>query len=550
MQLLDVDVSVSRSAVVVTVAGEVDMTTAAHLAERLGHARTLVRDPCDLVVDLGGVRFLAAAGVAALLTAHLECAVRGATMWVVAPHRAARRPLVIGDEGSVLRVLAEAPEITAVKLADELAGRTAKAEAAGVRMAGAPVNGRVRPPLAVVSRIADRKAVTPPVRRSSLAVDLVAAAWETESAEYRAHIADLAGALHRQGHRVALHIRRTSADSARSSSTFEVVRVAAGPPTALSKAQLLPHLDEFAAALDQRWGEHTPDVVHLHSWQSGLAVRESAAPLAQSFHGLEPGGGPGTSNLAELERTIVLAADHLIAASGGEATALSRIGVPKARMSLVPWGVDTGVFSPEGPVAPRGVAPRVLALGAVAPHSGFDTVIEAISTVPDAELLVVGPIRSAVPREDTEMSRLVRLAREHGVEQRVKFTGEVRRASLPSLLRSADVAVCVPSREPSGIGALQAMACGVPVIATAAGALADIVLDDLTGVLVPPRDPATLGQALRDLIGDPVRRDICAITSVDRARARYSWDRVVTEVVDAYRKASGTPRDTPVAKLS
>jgi D-inositol-3-phosphate glycosyltransferase len=103
--------------------------------------------------------------------------------------------------------------------------------------------------------------------------------------------------------------------------------------------------------------------------------------------------------------------------------------------------------------------------------------------------------------------------------------------------------VCVPRYDPAGITALRAMACGVPVIASTVDALADVVIDGLTGVKVPPCDSAALGQALRDLLADPVRREICRITSVDRVRTRFSWDRVAAEVVDAYSKALRRSRD-------
>jgi glycosyltransferase involved in cell wall biosynthesis len=391
--------------------------------------------------------------------------------------------------------------------------------------------------------------------RTSLRIDLVAAAWEAESAEHRSHISDLATALSRQGHRVALHIRRTAADlpaSERARAGFEVVRVPAGPASTLSKAGLLSHLDEFASALDHEWAGGAPDLVHLHSWLSGLAVRETDVPLVQSFHGLEPtdSSTAGVGRLVELEGLTALAADRVIAASSDEVVELTRVGVPRSRMTLVPWGVDSDVFTPDGPSAPRGGTPRVLALGEVAPHSGFDTAIKALTAVPHGELLVVGPIRSSNPRKDPEVTRLVRLARKHNVDHRVRFTGQVPRKDLPALLRSADVALCVPSREPSGIGALQAMACGVPVIATATGALTDLVIDTLTGTLVPPRDTAELSQALRDLLADPVRREVYSISSADRAHTRYSWDRVATEAVSAYRKTVTKPQDHAIARRS
>ncbi|HEX6340270.1 glycosyltransferase [Umezawaea sp.] len=565
---LDVRESTTSGAVVVTVTGEVDTATAPLLADRVAR----VRDARAVIVDLSGVRLLAAAGVTVLVTAHRACGGRGTPMWVVAPNRSARRALEACDLVSVLHVVAESPATTAAKLTDALETRASVDAAVGVLIARdgldesgaraalvdqarrAKVSVR-RHAAAIVSRVSGRTpgGARDPARReaSSLYVDLVSAAWESESPEHRAHIVDLASALHRLGHRVVLHVRRTSPDGPDSETAlagFEVVRVPAGPATPLSRADLLPHLDEFASALDHEWTGRAPDVAHLHSWPSGLglATRGTTVPLVQSFHGLEP--STGSSKVVELERLTALAADRVIAASSDEVLRLTRIGVPRARTSFVPRGVDTDLFTPDGPVAPRGTRPLVLALGDVAPHSGVDTAIEAMAAVPDAELLVVGPIRSAVPREDPEVARLVRLARGHDVARRLKFTGHVARRNLPALLRSADVVVRVPSHDPSGTGAAQAMACGVPVVTTAVGALADLGLDDLTGLLVQPDDPAALGQALRELLADPFRRQICAITSADRARTRYSWDRVAAEVETAYRKVARTAHADTTAK--
>ncbi|HWO61529.1 MAG TPA: glycosyltransferase [Umezawaea sp.] len=375
-------------------------------------------------------------------------------------------------------------------------------------------------------------------------IDAVAASWEAESPEYRAHIADLSAALADRGHDVKLHIRRDSPeppDFERTRQGFDLVRVLAGPAEPLSSAALLPHLDEFASVLDRTWAEHVPDVVHLHSWQSGLAVRESPAPMVQSFNGLKLADG---GRRAELERLVALSADHVLAASADEVALAGRLGVPRTRVSLVPWGVDADRFRVDGPIAPRGTEPRVIVLGDVEPRGEIDTAIDALAAVPRAELLVVGAIRSRVPREDPEFARLVRRARDLGVDQRVRFTGQVGRAELPALLRSADVVVRVPREEPSGIRAIQAMACGVPVVASAVGALTDIVLDDLTGVLVPARDPVALGRAVRELLASPVRREVCSITGGERARSRYSWARVADEVVGAYDRTARTPRNS------
>ena len=109
---------------------------------------------------------------------------------------------------------------------------------------------------------------------------------------------------------------------------------------------------------------------------------------------------------------------------------------------------------------------------------------------------------------------------------------------MPALLRSADVVACVPWYEPFGIVPLEAMACGVPVVATRVGGLMDTVVEHVTGELVPPRAPAPLAATLRTLLADPVRRDFLGGAGRDRAAARYPWQRIAAECVREYRRCA------------
>ena len=106
-----------------------------------------------------------------------------------------------------------------------------------------------------------------------------------------------------------------------------------------------------------------------------------------------------------------------------------------------------------------------------------------------------------------------------------------------ALLRSADVFVHVPAHAPDGIACLQAMACGVPVVASAVGAHLDMVIDGTTGMLVPPGRPQLLAARIRHLLGQPMLRQGCSVAAVDRAQSRYSWDRVATETLAVYEGA-------------
>src|SRR5204863_7246289 len=137
---------------------------------------------------------------------------------------------------------------------------------------------------------------------------------------------------------------------------------------------------------------------------------------------------------------------------------------------------------------------------------------------PDAELHIAG----GPPAEELDAypgaQLLRRLAAELGVADRLVLRGRVERTDMPALLSSADVVVCAPWYEPFGIVPLEAMACGVPVVASAVGGMIDTVVDGATGVHVPPRDPDRLAGVLRGLLDDPERRAAFGQAGVRRAR--------------------------------
>jgi D-inositol-3-phosphate glycosyltransferase len=114
---------------------------------------------------------------------------------------------------------------------------------------------------------------------------------------------------------------------------------------------------------------------------------------------------------------------------------------------------------------------------------------------------------------------------------------------MPRWYRSADVLACAPWYEPFGLTPLEAMACGVPVVATAVGGLTDTVVEELTGELVPARDPAALGRTLRKLLDDPVRRLAYGTAAVDRVRQCYSWHRTADQLATIYAAVSSAPTE-------
>jgi glycosyltransferase involved in cell wall biosynthesis len=179
------------------------------------------------------------------------------------------------------------------------------------------------------------------------------------------------------------------------------------------------------------------------------------------------------------------------------------------------------------------------------PRKGFDTMISAMRLIPHAELVIVGGPDKSQLDNDAEAIRLQHLATALGVADRVHLYGSVCREEMPMLLRSADVVTATPWYEPFGIVPLEAMACGVPVVASAVGGMLDTVLDDVTGRLVPPRNARALADAVNPILCDTTLREHLGEAGRRRVCESYSWDRVAEQTVDVYRRVLGFPTNRP-----
>ncbi|AGL18105.1 glycosyltransferase [Actinoplanes sp. N902-109] len=375
-----------------------------------------------------------------------------------------------------------------------------------------------------------------------------------------AHVAELAGALAEQGHEVRVYTRRDDAAPATvvPVNGFEVVHVPAGPALPLPKDDLLPFMGEFAEWMAADWrAGWLPDVAHAHFWMSGLAAvtaaRQCDVPVLQTYHALgtvkrRHQGAADTSPRHRIayERELGRVVDRIVVQCQDEVRELLRMGLSRESMVLVPSGVNTGLFRPEGPAEPRtGDRRRILTVGRLVERKGYEDLIRALPGVPNAELVVVGGPPDGRLDDHPYARRLLALARHCHVGDRVRLAGAVPSSRMPRWYRSADVLAAAPWYEPFGLTPLEAMACGVPVVGTAVGGLTDTVVDGVTGDLVPARDPRALGAALRRLLGDDVRRVGYAAAAADRAVHSYSWRRVAARLATVYAQVTGrTPADT------
>ena len=335
------------------------------------------------------------------------------------------------------------------------------------------------------------------------------------SARATDRVAELSAALARTGQDISLY---TQGDESR------------------DERELLKSMGPYADSLDEAWSDDPPDVVHAQCWMSGIAsqlvTRRLGLPAVQTFQGL----GMASEDQLRMEATVAKSANWVAATCTDDVFRLMQLGRPRGSISVIPCGVDGDLFAPQGPRDAKSAKYRIVSVGKLLPRKGFDEIIRAMPKIPNAELVIVGGAESPDLDADPEAKRLRGLADELGVARRVHLHGSVARDELPALLRSADVVACNPWRETSGTVALEAMACGVPVVASAVGALLDTVVHDVTGRLVPPRDPAKMAYAINVLLHDSFRRESLGAAGRDRARARYNWDRIAVDMLRIYER--------------
>jgi glycosyltransferase involved in cell wall biosynthesis len=360
-------------------------------------------------------------------------------------------------------------------------------------------------------------------------------------------VSGLAGSLARQGHAVTVFTRRAHSgqpDECTTSSGYLVKPLTAGEVAAEHPDDELPFMGELAQRLDASWTLARPDVVHADWWTYGIAAQLAAnhhdVPTVHTFTAIgsvqqrRQNRDVGSENRLRMEKVLARNGSWVTASCSEDVDELVRFGRPRGRMSILGRGVDTDAFSVEGPVASRTDRPRVIVVARnLLPHKNIEPLIRAMAAVSDAELLVIGgPPRAELGR-DAEACRLQRVAVEGGLADRVHFTGAVSPADMPAFMRSADVLVCPSAYEPFGVPVVEAMACGVPVVASSVGGMVDTVVHEVTGLLVSSVTPRTLGLAIRNVLRQGVLRRGMGLAGRARASSRYGLERVArdTEVI-------------------
>ena len=354
------------------------------------------------------------------------------------------------------------------------------------------------------------------------------------------YVRELVSALAQAGVACTTYTRSTGAEPAAEVQVepgHRVVHIPAGAPS-LAKEDLSGVVADFADGVrDHLDATGGADVIHANYWLSGIAghrlKHELELPLVSTFHTLArvkaEGGDLEPARRERAENEIIGCADAICVSCTEEERQFRRLyGDPPGRIEIVAPGVEHALFAPGD----RGGARRALGLrvdrpvllfvGRIQPLKGADVAVRALAALgrPDVQLLIVG---GASGREGTgEVDRVHELIDELGVTAQVHFVPPQQHHILSTYYRAAD-AVLVPSRSESfGLVALEAAACGTPVIASAVGGLLTLVDDGETGFLVPDRDPEEFARLAATLLGDDALARSMSRHAALRSR-RYTW---------------------------
>ncbi len=373
------------------------------------------------------------------------------------------------------------------------------------------------------------------------------------------YIRELSRALTRHGMAIDIYTRCTGPDQPRIVQFHpgvRVIRLKAGDLAPADKLAVLNYLPEFVCNLRHFTEEHdiTYQFLHSHYWLSGWAGEflnsRWNVPHLTMFHtlaALKQEARPEEQESwlrREVEGQVMNAVDAVIAATEHERQhILDLYSAPASHLKVIPCGVDLEKFHPMPTAEARsrlglGPGPILLFVGRMEPLKGASLLLEAAGWLAaegeahrSMQLVMVGGEPGGNPEED----RLRRLARDLGIQDRVYFPGVISHAELPLYYNSADACVVPSYYESFGLAALEALSCGVPVIAAPVGGLSSFLRDGHNAVLFDCHHPRSLAGAIRRLLTEPGLRARLAANS-RHSIMHLGWDGVAGQVISLYRE--------------
>jgi D-inositol-3-phosphate glycosyltransferase len=326
----------------------------------------------------------------------------------------------------------------------------------------------------------------------------------------------------------------------------------------LTKEQLPAHIHGLSKEFLRIVKSENYDVIHSHYWISGKvampAAKELGIPLVHTMHtmarvknlNLAEGESPEPMIRVQGETQVVAAANALIANTDAEAASLvSLYDACPDTVHVVSPGVDLYTFTPgQGRVAARQFVGQsqdaliVSFVGRIQPHKGPEVLIRATSELVKhtpllRHKLIVNVVGGSSGANTEEVDRLKELSTWLGIDDVVRFSPPVPRKDLPQWYRAADLVIVPSYSESFGLVALEAQACGTPVVATAVGGLRTAVADGISGVLVDGHDPKAWSSVIVRLLQEPQRRVLLSMGAIEHA-SHFGWDATARGTLDIY----------------
>jgi D-inositol-3-phosphate glycosyltransferase len=342
---------------------------------------------------------------------------------------------------------------------------------------------------------------------------------------------------------------------------IRIIHLKAGPEAPYNKNQVWFNLPEFLDCIQQFSHEEkiSYNLIHSHYWLSGWVGAKLSKrweiPLLHMFHTLgylknkvtEPLGKREPLLRLQVETQLVKHSDHIVVASQREKVQMIwTYGAPSEKISVIPCGVDPHLFIPLNAFQSKvhlGLPHKrfILFVGRIDPVKGIDTLLKAMAIVrnkldqsQEVNLLIIGgDIDNSHYSKDSEMHKLKQLTTNLGLKNTVTFLGAQRQDQLPYFFSVAEVCI-LPSRyESFGMVALEAMACGTPVIASKVGGLTSFIQDEITGFLVPEEDEKSLAEKILKLLKYPSLKDRLGIQARSRAK-EFNWQNIAYQMISLY----------------
>ncbi len=373
------------------------------------------------------------------------------------------------------------------------------------------------------------------------------------------YVRQVGEALAKLGWQVDMFTRKTGADDAtivQHSPHCRTIRLTAGPTEFIPRDRLFEFMPAFVNAFQKYQAKHHYPLIHTNYWMSawvGLEVQKTHnVQLVNTYHSLGaikyqavPNRPAIANTRLDVEQQILEQANCIVATSPQEQEALRSLVSSQGHIEVIPCGTDIENFHvmPKSEARSQlGFQPDekiVLYVGRFDPRKGIETLVRACTQLKenpaDVRLVIVGG-SDPTQADGDERNRIEGIVQELGLSKRTTFVGRVGHDRLPLYYTAADVCVIPSHYEPFGLVAIESMACGTPVVASAVGGLKFSIVPEETGLLVPPQDTDAFAEAIDRILGDDLWATKLRLRASERVQQNFSWSGVAAQLSDLYRR--------------